>query len=113
MIVKSARLDGFDAGFVPGWDCHGLPIELQVEKKHGKVGDNLDARTFREKCREYAGEQVSRQREDFKGRGVRADWDHPYMTMRPAYEAEKLRVLGTIVTSEVPTSERPSIIHKP
>src|SRR3546814_300620 len=58
MIVKAARLDGFDAGFVPGWDCHGLPIELQVEKKHGKVGDKLDARTFREKCREYAGEQV-------------------------------------------------------
>src|SRR3546814_15325825 len=97
MIVKSARLDGFDAGFVPGWDCHGLPIELQVEKKHGKVGDKLDARTFREKCREYAGEQVSRQREDFKRLGVLADWDHPYLTMRPAYEAEQLRVLAQIV----------------
>src|SRR3546814_19199189 len=74
-IVKAARLDGFDAGFVPGWDCHGLPIELQVEKKHGKVSDKLDARTVREKCREYAGEQVSRQSEDFKRLGVLADWE--------------------------------------
>ncbi|HET8880798.1 MAG TPA: isoleucine--tRNA ligase, partial [Solimonas sp.] len=101
MIVKAARLDGYDAGFVPGWDCHGLPIELQVEKKHGKVGPKdegkLDAKTFREKCREYAAEQVDRQREDFKRLGVLADWDRPYLTMRPAYEAEQLRVLARII----------------
>jgi len=97
MIVKAARLDGYDAAFVPGWDCHGLPIELQVEKKVGKVGDKVDAKTFREKCREYANEQVSRQREDFKRLGVLADWDRPYLTMRPAYEAEQLRVLARIV----------------
>jgi isoleucyl-tRNA synthetase len=97
MIVKAARLDGYDAAFVPGWDCHGLPIELQVEKKFGKVGDKLDAKTFREKCREYAGEQVGRQREGFKRLGVLADWERPYLTMRSSYEAEQLRVLARIV----------------
>ncbi|TAM09654.1 MAG: isoleucine--tRNA ligase [Nevskiaceae bacterium] len=97
IIVKTARLDGFDAPFVPGWDCHGLPIELQVEKKHGKVGRKLDAPAFRAKCREYAGEQVERQRHDFKRLGVLADWDHPYLTMRPNYEAEQLRVLARLV----------------
>lgn len=97
MIVKSARLDGHDAAFVPGWDCHGLPIELQVEKKYGKVGVKLDAKAFREKCREYAAAQVDKQREGFKRLGVLADWDRPYLTMRPAYEAEQLRVLAQIV----------------
>ncbi|HEY0974446.1 MAG TPA: isoleucine--tRNA ligase [Solimonas sp.] len=101
IVVKAARLDGYRAPFVPGWDCHGLPIELQVEKKHGKVGPKeqgmLDARTFRAKCREYAAEQVARQREDFKRLGVLADWDHPYLTMQPAFEAEQLRVLAQIV----------------
>ncbi len=75
MVVKAARLDGHDAAFVPGWDCHGLPIELQVEKKFGKVGEKLDAAAFRAKCREYALEQVDRQRQDFKRLGVLADWD--------------------------------------
>ena len=97
IVVKSARLDGHAAVFVPGWDCHGLPIELQVEKKIGKVGDKVDAKTFREKCREYAYEQIERQRADFKRLGVLADWDHPYLTMLPAFEAEQLRVLGRIV----------------
>lgn len=97
IVVKSARLDGHAAVFTPGWDCHGLPIELQVEKKHGKVGEKLDARTFRQKCREYALEQIDRQREDFKRLGVLADWDHPYLTMDPKFEAEQLRVLARIV----------------
>jgi isoleucyl-tRNA synthetase len=97
IVVKSARLDGKSAAFVPGWDCHGLPIELQVEKKHGKVGEKLDAKAFREKCREYAKEQIDRQREDFKRLGVLADWDHPYVTMDPKFEAEQLRVLARIV----------------
>jgi len=97
IVCKSARLEGYHVPFVPGWDCHGLPIELQVEKKFGKVGDKLDAKQFREKCREYAHEQVTRQREDFKRLGVLADWDHPYLTMAPAFEAEQLRVLARII----------------
>jgi isoleucyl-tRNA synthetase len=97
IVVKSARLDGKHAPFTPGWDCHGLPIELQVEKKFGKVGQKLDAAEFRAKCREYATEQVQRQRVDFERLGVLADWDKPYLTMQPAFEAEQLRVLARIV----------------
>lgn len=96
IVVKSARLDGRQAAFVPGWDCHGLPIELQVEKKFGKVGDKLSAAEFRARCREYAGEQVQRQRADFERLGILADWDHPYLTMQPGFEAEQLRVLAQI-----------------
>jgi isoleucyl-tRNA synthetase len=97
IVVKAARLAGYFAPFTPGWDCHGLPIELQVEKKHGKVGDKLDAKAFRAKCREYAAEQIDRQRADFKRLGILADWEHPYLTMQPAYEAEQLRALAQIV----------------
>lgn len=97
MVVKSARLDGAHAPFVPGWDCHGLPIELQVEKKFGKVGEKLNAAEFRAKCREYALEQVERQRVDFKRLGILADWEKPYLTMQSAFEAEQLRVLARIV----------------
>ncbi len=99
MIVKAARLDGFHAPFTPGWDCHGLPIELQVEKKFGKVGDKLDASAFRAECRKYAGEQIARQRADFKRLGVLADWEKPYLTMDPKFEAEQLRVLSRIVAN--------------
>jgi isoleucyl-tRNA synthetase len=96
IIVKSARLNGHHAAFVPGWDCHGLPIELQVEKKFGKVGDKLDAAAFRAECRKYALEQIDRQRVDFQRLGILADWHKPYLTMQPAYEAEQLRVLARI-----------------
>ena len=96
-VVKSRLLAGFDAPYVPGWDCHGLPIELVVEKKFGKVGVKLDAAQFREKCREYAQQQIELQRRDFKRLGVVADWDNPYRTMDPAYEADMLRALATIV----------------
>ncbi len=97
IIVKSRRLDGRHAPFTPGWDCHGLPIELQVEKKFGKVGEKLDAAAFRAKCREYAHEQVERQRADFKRLGVLADWERPYLTMDARFEAEQLRCLAKIV----------------
>jgi isoleucyl-tRNA synthetase len=101
IVVKAARLSGYYAPFIPGWDCHGLPIELQVEKKHGKVGPKeqgmLDAKAFRARCREYAAEQIDRQRADFKRLGVLADWERPYLTMQPAYEAEQLRALARIV----------------
>jgi len=97
IIVKARTLDGYDAPYVPGWDCHGLPIELQVEKKVGKAGVKIDANTFRHKCREYAMKQVDGQREDFKRLGVLGDWDDPYLTMNPAYEAEIIRSLGKII----------------
>jgi isoleucyl-tRNA synthetase len=70
IIVKSHTIDGYDARYVPGWDCHGLPIELMVEKKVGKAGSKVDAKTFREKCREYAAKQVDGQRKDFIRLGV-------------------------------------------
>lgn len=96
IVVKSRTLEGFDAPFIPGWDCHGLPIELQVEKKVGKVGQKVDARSFRQHCREYAQTQVARQKADFIRLGVVADWDNPYLTLAPEFEAEQIRALGRI-----------------
>ncbi len=93
IIVKAKTLSGFDAPYVPGWDCHGLPIELQVEKTHGK---NIPAAKFRELCRAYAATQIERQKADFIRLGVLGDWDHPYRTMDFSFEAEQLRVLGHI-----------------
>ncbi len=97
IIVKSRTIDGFDARYIPGWDCHGLPIELMVEKKVGKAGDKVDAKTFRQKCRDYARQQVDGQREDFKRLGVLGDWDTPYLTMNPVFEANIVRSLGKII----------------
>ena len=96
-VIRSALLAGYRAPYVPGWDCHGLPIELQVERKVGKVGHKVDAREFRQKCREYARKQIDRQREDFKRLGGLADWDHPYASMDFGFEADMLRALATIV----------------
>jgi isoleucyl-tRNA synthetase len=93
IIVKSKTLSGFDAPYVPGWDCHGLPIELQVEKKHGKA---IPPGQFRELCRTYAKEQVERQKKDFIRLGVLGDWDHPYLTMDFKTEADIIRSLGKI-----------------
>ena len=97
VMVKAHSLDGRDAPYIPGWDCHGLPIELAVEKKHGRPGGKLDANAFRAACRAYASEQVNQQREDFKRLGVLGDWDHPYLTMDPGYEAQQIRAFGKIV----------------
>jgi isoleucyl-tRNA synthetase len=97
IVVKSRTLAGFDAPYVPGWDCHGLPIELQVEKKHGKAGVKLDARAFRQKCREYAAEQIDRQRADFKRLGVLGDWSKPYRTMDFKFEADQLRGFARMI----------------
>jgi len=93
IIVKSKTLAGFDAPYIPGWDCHGLPIELQVEKKHGK---EISPAKFRELCREYAAEQIERQKKDFIRLGVLGEWDHPYLTMDFKTEAEIIRALGKI-----------------
>jgi isoleucyl-tRNA synthetase len=99
IVVKSRSLDGFDSPYIPGWDCHGLPIELQVEKKHGRPGHKLDARAFRAACRAYAQEQIELQRNDFKRLGVLGDWDHPYLTMSPRYEAQQLRAFARIIAN--------------
>jgi isoleucyl-tRNA synthetase len=97
LVVKSKLMAGFDAPYVPGWDCHGLPIELQVEKKFGKVGDKIDAAEFRKRCREYASEQIDQQRKDFIRLGGIGDWSNPYRTMDFRYEADMLRSLAKIV----------------
>jgi len=97
IVVKSRLLAGFDAPYVPGWDCHGLPIEVAVEKKFGKVGDKLDAAAFRAKCREYATEQIAGQSRDFQRLGVLGDWDKPYRTMDFAFEADMLRALARVI----------------
>ena len=97
IIIKSRTLDGFDAPFIPGWDCHGLPIELNVEKKVGKPGKKIDAKAFRDKCREYAQSQVNAQRDDFIRLGVLGDWENPYLTMDYDVEASIVRTLGKII----------------
>jgi len=93
IIIKAKTMSGFDAPYVPGWDCHGLPIELVVEKNHGK---NIDPAKFRELCRTYAAEQVEKQKKDFIRLGVLGDWDNPYLTMAFNTEADIMRALGEI-----------------
>ena len=97
MIVKSKTMSGFDAPFVPGWDCHGLPIELNVEKKEGKAGVKISASAFRTKCREYASSQIAIQKEEFQRLGVFGDWVNPYVTMDYTYEANIVRALGLVI----------------
>lgn len=97
MIVKSKQLAGFDSPYIPGWDCHGLPIENKVEGLVGKPGDKIDEGTFRAKCREYAGEQIENQRAEFKRLGVFGDWEDPYLTMAFRNEADTIRALGKII----------------
>jgi isoleucyl-tRNA synthetase len=93
IIIKSKTMSGFDAPYVPGWDCHGLPIELVVEKAHGK---HIEPAKFRELCRAYAAEQVEKQKKDFIRLGVLGDWDKPYLTMDFKTEADIMRALGDI-----------------
>ena len=97
MVVKSRNLMGYDAPYVPGWDCHGLPIEHKVEQDIGKAGDRVDYKTFRQACRDYANEQVSGQREEFIRLGVLGDWYNPYLTLDPKVEADIVRSLGRII----------------
>jgi len=97
IIIKSQTLGGYDAPYIPGWDCHGLPIELNVEKKLGKAGVRVDEKTFRNGCREYAAKQVAGQKADFIRLGVMGDWDNPYLTMNYDFEANIIRTLGKII----------------
>lgn len=96
IIVKSKTLSGYDAPYVPGWDCHGLPIEQKVEAKVGKVGQKVSATEFRGLCREYARGQIELQMADFKRLGVFGDWNNPYLTMNFEQEANIVRALGKI-----------------
>ena len=97
IIIKSKTLSGFDAPYVPGWDCHGLPIELKVEQKVGKPGQKISAAEFREECRQYAAKQVDGQRNDFIRLGVLGDWSNPYLTMNFATEANIIRSLAKVI----------------
>ncbi|MBS1218071.1 MAG: isoleucine--tRNA ligase [Proteobacteria bacterium] len=94
IIVKSKSLSGFDAPYVPGWDCHGMPIEVQIEKQHGK---HLPTAETQRLCRAYAAEQVERQKKDFRRLGVFGDWDNPYLTMAFGNEADEIRALGMLL----------------
>ena len=93
IIVRAKTLAGFDAPYVPGWDCHGLPIEHQIEKTHGK---HLPPDQARELCRSFAAEQVERQKKDFIRLGVLGDWDNPYLTMAFRNEADEIRAVGEL-----------------
>lgn len=97
IVVKSKSLSGFNVPYVPGWDCHGLPIELNVEKKIGKAGQKVTAKEFRQACRSYAQEQVKLQSESFQRLGVLGDWENPYLTMNYKYEADTIRALAKII----------------
>jgi len=108
VIVKAKGLAGFDAPYVPGWDCHGLPIELVVEKTLGRCGRDVDAHTFRKACRDYAAVQVAGQQRDFERLGVFGDFAHPYLTMDFAFEANIVRELARILArGHVYRSEKP------
>ncbi len=96
IIVKSKTMSGYDAPYVPGWDCHGLPIELMVEKKIGKPGIQVEPAEFRKACRDYAAKQIELQRDEFMRLGVFGDWQNPYLSMDFAFEADIIRALGKI-----------------
>ena len=96
-IVKIMNMKGFDAGFIPGWDCHGLPIEHQVGKKLKEKKLSLEKSEIRKQCRVYAQEFVGIQKEEFKRLGVFADWENPYLTMDFSYEATVVREFGKFV----------------
>lgn len=97
IVVKSKTISGFDSPYVPGWDCHGLPIENVVEKKVGKAGQKVSHADFRQKCRDYAEKQVDGQMKDFVRLGVLGEWDNPYKTMNFSFEANIVRALSKLV----------------
>src|SRR5205823_10437383 len=97
-IIKYKTLRGFSAPYVPGWDCHGLPIEFKVAQDMRAAGDTAsDAATIRKACEAYARKYIHLQREQFKRLGVLGDWEHPYLTLNKEYEADELRLFADIV----------------
>ena len=101
IIVKSKTMAGFDSPYVPGWDCHGLPIELKVDKELGKQKREMSVADFRRACRRYAEKYVALQSADFRRLGVLGAWDRPYLTMTPDYQAAIVRALGRFVEQGV------------
>lgn len=97
IVVKSKTFSGFDVPYVPGWDCHGLPIEVNVEKKVGKPGQKISVAEFRKACREYAQSFVEIQMAEFKRLGLISDWEHPYRTMDYSFEANIIRSLAKVI----------------
>lgn len=97
IIIKSKGMSGYDAHYIPGWDCHGLPIELKVEQLLGKANEKISLSEFHAACREYASEQVNKQRKSFIRLGVIGDWDHPYLTMDHQTEANIIRAFSKII----------------
>ena len=96
-VVKSRSMAGLDAPYVPGWDCHGLPIELKVDRQLGPKKRQMSIADFRRECQAYAAKYVGIMREDFKRLGVFGEWDNPYLTMKPTYQADIVRALGRFV----------------
>ena len=97
ITIKSKTLQGLDSPFIPGWDCHGLPIELNVEKKHGKNSELVkNKESFQKACKEYAESQINNQLDDFKRLGVLGDWENSYKSLDPTFEADIVRSLGII-----------------
>ncbi|MEG1500699.1 MAG: class I tRNA ligase family protein, partial [Clostridiales bacterium] len=94
MVIKYKSMNGFDAPYIPGWDTHGLPIEQKTIKDLGINRHQVSKVEFRDRCRDYALKYVNLQREEFKRLGVRADWDHPYLTLQPEYEAVQIGAFG-------------------
>ena len=99
IVIKSKTASGYDCPFVPGWDCHGLPIELMVEKKFGKSKFRENKNAFRKACREYAHKQVEKQKKDFIRLGISADWDNSYLSMDKDFEASIIESLGDILAN--------------
>ena len=97
LVVKSRSMAGWDAPYVPGWDCHGLPIELKVDRQLGPKKRQMSVADFRRECQAYAAKYVEIMREDFKRLGVFGEWDNPYLTMKPTYQADIVRALGRFV----------------
>ena len=109
ITIKSKTFMGMDAPYVPGWDCHGLPIELNVEKKHGKKSDLVqNKKTFQEACKEYALSQIDNQKKDFIRLGVLGEWENPYRSLDSSFEANAVRALGKIYEAgHVQKGEKP------
>ncbi|MBS9424647.1 isoleucine--tRNA ligase [Photorhabdus caribbeanensis] len=99
IIIKSKGMAGYDSPYIPGWDCHGLPIELKVEQIIGKPGEKFSAAEFRAECRKYAKEQIEGQKKDFIRLGVFGDWERPYLTMDFKTEANIIRALSRIIAN--------------